>query len=179
MGKVNNGYWVFVNFIPTAAHTIWGVICGQLLLADKTASSKLKYFFIGGTSILVLGMVLEVFEITPIIKRIATSSFTLVSGGAAILALALFYWAIDLKKNHKKWLNFFSVVGTNAIFIYLFSETVGAQWFKDFGLIWTEGLLMPLGVSYHWILVINSLLVLGIFWFISYFLDRKKIYFKV
>ena len=179
MGKVNNGYWVFINFIPTAAHTIWGVICGQLLLQNRLASHKLKTFIVWGISILIFGLALDILSITPIIKRIATSSFTLASGGFAILTLAFFYWAIDVKDKHKKCGKVFSVVGTNAIFIYLFAETIGVQWFRGFGLIWTEGLLAPLGVSEALILVLNSLVVLFIFWYITYFLDKKKIYFKI
>ena len=35
MGQINSGGWVTVNFIPTAAHTIWGVICGQILRSDR------------------------------------------------------------------------------------------------------------------------------------------------
>ncbi|MFS4446050.1 acyltransferase family protein [Maribacter sp. 2307UL18-2] len=179
MGKVNSGYWVFVNFIPTAAHTIWGVICGQLLLTHKSPQEKLKPFLLWGSVILVVGFAMDWLQITPIIKRIATSSFTLASGGFAILTLALFYWAIDIKNKQAKWLRIFSVVGTNSIFIYLFAETVGVQWFRDFGRIWTEGLLAPLGLSEQLILVINSLFVLFIFWYITYFLDKHKVYFKV
>ena len=179
MGKINDGYWVFINFIPTAAHTIWGVICGQLLLSHKSHKEKLKPFLIWGTAILVLGFAMDWLNITPIIKRIGTSSFTLASGGIAILTLTLFYWAIDVKNNHGKWLKIFSVVGTNSIFIYLFAETVGVQWFQDFGKIWTEGLLAPFGVPEDWIMVINALVVLFMFWYITYFLDKKKVYFKV
>jgi predicted acyltransferase len=91
----------------------------------------------------------------------------------------LFYWVIDVKGYKKKWLKIFSVVGTNSIFIYLFAETVGIQWFRDFGKIWTEGLLSPLGLSEKLIMVINALLVLFIFWYITYFLDKHKVYFKV
>lgn len=179
MGKVNNGYWVFVNFIPTAAHTIWGVVCGQLLLSHKSSREKLKPFLLWGSVILVLGLAMDWLGITPIIKRIATASFTLASGGIAILTLALFYWAIDVRNAKAQWLRVFSVVGTNSIFIYLFAETVGVQWFRGFGRIWTEGLLSPLGFSEELILVLNSLVVLFIFWYITYFLDKHKIYFKV
>lgn len=179
MGKINGGHWVFVNFIPTAAHTIWGVICGQLLLSHRPEKDKIKSFVVWGGLILVLGFAMDWIGITPIIKRIATSSFTLASGGIAILTLALFYWAIDVKDNHKKWLKIFSVVGTNSIFIYLLAETVGVQWFRDFGKIWTEGLLAPLGVPEKLLHVITALFVLFIFWYITYFLDKKKVYFKV
>ena len=179
MGKINGGYWVFVNFIPTAAHTIWGVVCGQILLSNTSAKEKIKPFLIWGTVILAIGFAMDFLNITPIIKRIATSSFTLVSGGIAILTLTLYYWLIDVRGYKKKWLKIFSVVGTNSIFIYLFAETVGVQWFRDFGNIWTAGLLNPLGVPELWIAVINSLFVLFIFWYITYFLNKKKIYFKV
>lgn len=179
MGQVNDGYWVFVNFIPTAAHTIWGVVCGQVLLSKKSIVEKIRPFLIWGGIALVLGYALDLSGITPIIKRIATSSFTLASGGITILTLTLFYWVIDVKGKQKKWMRIFSVVGTNSIFIYLFSETVGAQWFRDFGRIWTEGLLSPIGISNDWVQVINSLVVLFIFWHITYFLDKKKVYFKV
>ena len=43
MGKINNGGgWVAINCIPTAAHTIWGVLAGQLLLGPKTQQEKLR-----------------------------------------------------------------------------------------------------------------------------------------
>ena len=125
MGKVNDGYWVFVNFIPTAAHTIWGVICGQVLLSNKSARQKLRPFLIWGACALVLGFAMDLLNITPIIKRIATSSFTLASGGIAILTLSFFYWAIDVKGYKMKWLKIFAVVGTNSIFIYLLFQRHG------------------------------------------------------
>ena len=179
MGKTNSGYWVFVNFLPTAAHTIWGVICAKVLLSSSSIKEKMKSFLIYGTLLIIIGLALDIFKITPIVKRIATTSFTLVSGGFAVLVLALFYWVIDVKGYQKKWLKIFAVVGTNSIFIYLFAETVGVQWFRDFGHIWTNGLLSPFGFSEEVIWVVNSLFVLFIFWYITYFLDKKKLYFKV
>ncbi|MEM9141571.1 MAG: DUF5009 domain-containing protein [Bacteroidota bacterium] len=179
MGKINQGYWVFVNFIPTAAHTIWGVVCGQMLLSERPPKEKIKLFFVWGMVILILGYAMDWMNITPMIKRIATSSFVLVSGGFAVLTLNFFYWFIDIRGYKRNWLKFFAVVGTNSIFIYLFAETVGAQWFRNFGLIWTKGALSPLGVPPNWIALINAIFVLLIFWYITYFLDRKKIYFRV
>lgn len=179
MGKINDGGWVTINFIPTAAHTIWGVICGQILLSSRTEKDKLKSFVVGGIILLIVGYTLDLTNITPIIKRIATTSFTLVSGGYALLALALFYWYIDVRNNHKKWLRIFSIVGTNSIFIYLFSETVGNQWVRGFGMIFAKGIFGAVNISEEIILVLNSLLVLFIFWYITYFLDKHKIYFKI
>jgi len=179
MGQTNNGYWVFINFIPTAAHTIWGVVFAKVLLSAIPVREKLKKFVIWGSAILVLGLALHLLNITPIIKRISTSSFTLASGGLAILTLTLFYWIIDVKGYSKKWLKIFSVVGTNSIFIYLFAETVGVQWFRGFGNIWANGLLSPIGLSEPLIAVLNALLVWFMFWYITYFLDKRGVYFKV
>lgn len=179
MGKLSGGGWVFINFLPTAVHTIMGVLCGQLLLSGKSNREKLKPILLWGAILLVLGYGMDVAGITPIVKRIATTSFTLASGGWTLLTLALCYWWMDIKGHNNKWLLIFSVVGTNSIFIYLFSETVGSQWFRGFGLIFSEGILAPLGVNHSIILVINSLLVLFMFWYITYFLDKKKVYFKI
>jgi len=179
MGKVNDGYWVFVNFIPTAAHTLWGVVCGQLLLSKNSEKQNLKLFLIWGTAIAVLGFAMDWLEITPIIKRIATSSFTLVSGGIAILTLALFYWVIDVKGYRKNRLKIFSVVGTNSIFIYLFSETFGHLIFREFDILWSTGLFDAFIEYKDWILVFESLLILLFLWAITYFMDKRKIYFKV
>jgi len=42
MGKLNDGGgWVTINCLPTAAHTIWGAICGQLLLSEGKSTDKL------------------------------------------------------------------------------------------------------------------------------------------
>lgn len=178
MGKINSDGWVTINFIPTAAHTIWGVICGQILKSEQLPYEKIKVFLKAGIILAIVGISLDVLNITPIIKRLATSSFSLLSGGIAILTLTLFYWWIDIKGNKKGWW-IFSVVGTNSIFIYLFAETLGVQWFRDFGKIFTKGLLSPLGISNNLIMVMNALFVLFIFWYITYFLDKKKVYFKV
>ena len=179
MGKTNSGYWVFVNFLPTAAHTIWGVVCGQLLLSKNSGKQNLKLFIVWGISITILGYGMDWLEITPIVKRIATSSFTLASGGISILTLAFYYWAIDVKGYRKNWLKIFSVVGTNSIFIYLFSETFGHLIFREFDILLSMGFLDPLMSIKNWILLGEALLILLFLWWITFFLDKRKIYFKV
>src|SRR5690606_10590316 len=43
MGTINSGGWVAINFIPTAAHTIWGVVAGKVLLSSSSNTQKMKY----------------------------------------------------------------------------------------------------------------------------------------
>lgn len=94
------GGWNSFNAIPTAAHTIWGVLVGKLLLDKKPVNKKLKQLLIVGLVLVVAGYLMD--PIVPIIKRIATSSFVIVSGGWAILVMAFLYWLIDIKKNEWK-----------------------------------------------------------------------------
>ena len=179
MGKIHNGGgWVAINFIPTAAHTIWGVVAGQILMSGKSQMEKFKIIAISGVTILAAGYLLDLTSVTPIIKRICTASFVLASGGWALLALAFSYWIIDIKKN-TRWVFFFTIVGMNSIFIYVFMGTVGEQWLNDFVAIFTEGILSWFGASEFVMKLITSLSILGLEWLLCYYLFIKKIFFRI
>lgn len=178
MGKINSGGWVAINCIPTAAHTIWGAICGNLLLSNKTDRKKLKIFIVAGLVGLLIGYGLDWTGITPIIKRISTTSFAFASGGWAILALAFFYWWVDMRGN-KAWTFPFIVVGMNSIFIYLFAGLLGGGWLYHFIGIFSGGILEAIGVSDSVSAVVTAFLTLGAMWYLCYFLYKKKIFFKI
>ncbi|MEJ2239727.1 MAG: DUF5009 domain-containing protein, partial [Gemmatimonadales bacterium] len=55
MGKLSGGHWVAVNAVPTAAHTIWGVLAGYVLMSKRTPSQKIKILLIAGVIGLVVG----------------------------------------------------------------------------------------------------------------------------
>ena len=178
MGKINSGGWVAINFIPTAAHTIWGVVAGQLLRSDKTEKRKIKLLVISGVVLLFGGYLLDWTSVTPIIKRICTSSFVLSSGGWALLVLAFSYWLIDVQKINK-WIFPFVLVGMNPIFIYLFSQSVGHQWLNETTAIFTHGVLNWFSATSFLKTLVNALTVLTLEWLLCYFLYRKKIFFKI
>lgn len=178
MGKINSGGWVAINCIPTATHTIWGALCGNLLLSLKKDLEKIKILLLAGTGGLLLGYGLDLLGITPIVKRISTSSFVLASGGSALLALAIFYWLVDVKKS-QSWAWAFVVVGMNPIFIYLFAEILGHRWLYGFLEIFSVGFLQPLGISESLLSILTALLTLGAMWYLCYFLYKKKIFFKI
>ena len=177
MNKINDGGWVAINCIPTAAHTIWGAIVGKLFMSDATAREKVKWLLWGGIACLVSGYLLDA-TITPIIKRIATSSFTLASGGWCIMALCFFYWWIDLK-NHRKFVHFFLVVGMNSLFIYLFIEIVASRWFNEYIGAITTGLLEMINLPAALIAIVTSLTLFALEWSMCNFLFKKKIFFKI
>lgn len=167
MGKINSGGWVFVNFIPTSAHTIWGVLAGKLFVDERfQPAQKLRYLVSSGIALLLVGYMADLGGLSPIIKRICTGSFVLVSGGWILLFMAFLYWLTDIRQaNRYAWI--FSVVGMNAIFIYLFFETVGHQWLNGVVAIFVQ---QP---------ILASLATLYMLWYLCYFLYKKKIFFKL
>jgi predicted acyltransferase len=177
MNKINNDGWVAINCIPTAAHTIWGAVAGKLLLSDESAKSKILKIVFAGVIGLLIGYGLD-FTFTPIIKRIATSSFTLASGGWCLLGLGFFFWWIDIKR-HQKNLEFFTIVGMNSIFIYLFFEIVGHRFFNGYVSAVTGGLMHLAGFAETIIGVISSLCIFALEWGMCYFLYRQRIFFKI
>lgn len=168
------GHWVSFNAIPTTAHTIWGVLAGQLLMSQRKPGQKLKILLLAGAIGLVVGYGLN--PITPIIKRICTSSFVIVSGGWTFLTLAFSYWLIDIKKK-QKWSIFFRVVGMNPLFIYLFAHVGGA--------VLIEGILHPFTFAlFGWMgtltaSILTRALVLFFLWYICHWLHKKKIYIRI
>lgn len=178
MNKINDGGWVAINCIPTAAHTIWGAVAGKWLLTGSNVKDKIKPVILLGAITLIAGYSLDLTGITPIIKRIATSSFTLASGGWCLLALAALYYWIDVLK-HNKRLGFFTIVGMNSIFIYLFFEIVVHRWLFEYSNTIVNGVLSPTGLSHTIIMIISALTLFALQWYLCYWLYKKKIFFKV
>ncbi len=178
MHKLNGGGWVAINALPTAAHTIWGVLFGKILMNNNSASAKLKVFIISGLSMLLVGYFFDLSGISPVIKRICTTSFILISGGWTILAMTFCYWFVDLKKKNQ-WGFFFILFGINPIFIYMFSQTIGYQWLNDYVHIFVSGVFGYIGLSEKVIWVINSIFVIGAEVYLLYFLYKRKIFIKI
>jgi predicted acyltransferase len=169
-----HGHWVSFNAIPTTAHTIWGVMAGQLLRSDKSSQQKLKILIIAGLGLIVAGYALD--PVTPIIKRICTSSFVIVSGGWTILSLAFSYWLIDMMKQ-KRWSLFFAIVGMNPLFIYLFAHVGGGEFI--------ERVIHPFSMAlFGWsgeltANILTSAVVLFLLWYICYWFYRRKIFIRI
>ncbi|MBN8577235.1 MAG: DUF5009 domain-containing protein [Cytophagales bacterium] len=176
MNKINSDGWVAINCLPTAAHTIWGALVGKLLLQNLDGKLKLKYLLVAGFILLLVGYSLNAAGI-PIIKRISTTTFVLVSGGWCLLLMALFYWWVDLKQHTH--IAFFAIVGMNSIFIYLFFEIVGARWFNEYVLQIVEGVAELIHFPTAGAALLGSVVIFALEWGLCFFLYKKKIFFKL
>ncbi len=186
MNQINKGGWVAINCIPTAVHTIAGAMAGKLLLGQQEAGGRREaggeknpaiQLVIWGLITLVAGFALDLAGITPIIKRIATSSFTLASLGWCLLGLAFVYWWIDVL-DHKKYLKLFTIVGMNSLFIYVFFEIVGNRWFNSYVASVTNGLMSMASLPEGFMMIASSLCIFALEWGMCYFLYKKKIFFR-
>jgi len=169
--------WATLNVVSTIAHTVWGALCGKLLMSDKSATQKIQTLIIAGISALIIGYSLDLLNITPIIKKIATVSFVFASGGWTILALCFCYWLIDIKKLFINGSRFFIIVGMNCIFIYLFFEVGGASLlsrivnpFSKLFFTWAGELTVA---------VITSVIVWAGLWYLCYWLYKNRLFIKI
>ena len=176
MRRINHDGWVAINCIPTAVHTIAGALVGKLFLSNK--NNKIQLMLVWAIIVLIAGFGLDFAGITPIIKRIATTSFTLASLGWCLIGLAFCYWWIDIK-NHPKHLKFFTIVGMNSIFIYLFLEIIGRRWFNEYVAAVSGGLMQIIHTPEMLSNIITSLCIFSLEWGICYFLYQRKIFFKL
>jgi len=169
--------WATLNFVSTTAHTVWGVLCGKLLMSERTPAKKIQILIIAGVSALIIGYSLDWLNATPIIKKIATVSFVFASGGWTILTLAFCYWLIDVKKVFIRGSKLFIIVGMNSIFIYLFFEAGGARWISR--------LIEPFGtLLFGWAgeltaAIITSIAVWAAMWYMCYWLYKNKLFIKI
>jgi len=174
MGKLSSGHWVAVNAVPTAAHTIWGVLAGYVLQSERTSAQKIKTLLIAGAIGLVVGYGLD--PVTPIVKRICTTSFVIVTGGWCLIGLALSYWIIDVR-GWKRWAQFAIVFGMNPLFIYLFSHLGGNLWLTQIARPFTDGVLGWAGAVLTGF--VTALCVLWMDWYIVNWLFRRRIFLRI
>jgi predicted acyltransferase len=172
----NSGGWSTLSFIPTLATMMLGLWCGEWLKSARPASEKLKGLIAAGAALTLAGLALQWLHVSPIVKRIWTSSYTLYSGGLVILLLAAFYAAIEIK-GWRRWAFPLLVIGANSIAVYVMSWTMEV-WVRD---AWVRHLgaarFAILGAPFE--PVLKGLAVLLTFWLILLWLYRRKVFVRI
>ena len=152
--------------IPT---TILGMLIGEWLLSIRSKASKVK--MIAGAGLLCLAVGYALSPLVPVIFKLVTASFVLVSAGWACLMFLLFYWTIDVC-GHRLWTLPFVVIGSNSIFIYMFPSFVPLG---DWVSIFSKGIA---GTSGHLEAVLHDCVVLIVQWLMLVWMYRNKIFIK-
>jgi predicted acyltransferase len=172
LGKNWGGSYATINFLSSAANTIFGVMAGSLLLSTATHSRKMAV--LAGTGLAGIAAGLALSPWIPIIKKIWTASFALYSTGFTLLALLLFYWICEVR-GRQAWAKVFVIVGANSIFIYLFYEILG-RWMRETAKVFTGWAIDAWGapgqVMTVWLVILFQV-------YVCYWLYRRKIFFKL
>ena len=172
----NGGGWSTLSFIPTLATMMLGLWAGAWLKTPRTTAEKLKGLVIGGVVLALAGLVLQWLHISPIVKRIWTSSYTLYSGGLVVLMRAGFYALIEWK-GWRRWSFPLLVIGANSIAVYVMSWTME-------GFV-SSALVRHLGAAPFAVLgppfepVLRGIGVVVVFWLILYWMYRRKIFLRI
>jgi predicted acyltransferase len=172
----NPGGYQTLNFVPSMATMIFGLMAGELLRGPKTAAAKLGWLVVAGAACLVLGLVAGV-TVCPIVKRIWTPSFAVYSAGWVLWMLAAFYAVCDLK-GWKSWAFPLTVVGMNSIAIYLMSQLLRGPIKGTFrnlvGEWWITQRTGPL-----WLPTVQDAVILVVLWLACLWLYRRKLFLRI
>lgn len=172
----NGGGYSTLSFIPTLGTMILGLVAGRWLKSDETGKQKLNRFLLAGVIGILLGLVLHFAHICPLVKRIWTPTWTIFSGGACFLLLALFYYLIDLR-GWRKWAFWLVVIGMNSIAIYVLVHLIDNFILDSFKIHFGQNVFKALGEGNQTLLSGGTALL--VFWLMLYWMYRKRLFIRI
>ena len=178
----NRGGYTTLNFVPSMATILLGVLCGQLLLSSMGFPRKLFTLIAAGAVCVGLGLAVHLY-VCPIVKRIWTPSWTLFSGGCVIWLLALFYLMFD-GLPFRRLAYPLQVIGMNSLAMYLMGQML-FNWTSDevIGIHLSGFLESVVGVEMlrddMWGRIIGPSCVAIVFWLLAVWMHRRQIYVRV
>ena len=172
----DEGGWSTLSFIPTLGTMILGLLAGEWLKGKGSKEQKLRGLIIAGTGLLLLGLVFQWAGICPIVKRVWTSSYTLYSGGWVVLILAGFYALVEWK-GWRRWAFPLVVVGMNSIAVYVMSWTMSGFFGNALDRHLSREISAIAGPTFQ--PVLHGFAVILIFWFILFWMYRRKIFLRI
>ncbi|MCA9100099.1 MAG: DUF5009 domain-containing protein [Planctomycetales bacterium] len=172
----NRGGYLTLSFIPTLGTMIMGLLAGGILRDQTPPSVKLMQLCFLGAAFLGLGWTLGHFGICPVVKRIWTPSFALVSGGLCFLIMAVLYLVIDVARL-RRWVFPLVVIGMNSIAIYVMAGTIEGYVGSALTRHLPASLFHGFGDAYE--PFVHGVFVVLVFWLILYWMYRRKIFIRV
>lgn len=171
LGHLSYGFntW-FLTYPAFGASVLLGVLAGQMLMSERSPAGKISRLLAAGIISLTLGLLWSLSF--PVIKLMWTSSFVLIAGGLSFMAMALFYWIIDVL-GYKKWAFGFTVIGMNSIAVYVATEIFD---FRVVGNVFVGNLLPYVG---RWAALVEATAAFAVIWLILYWMYRKKEFIKL
>jgi predicted acyltransferase len=111
-----------LSSVPAVATTLLGLLAGLWIGAAVPLDRKIRALAGGGVAMMIAGQLWDVW--LPINKNLWTSSYVVLTGGAAAIALAACLYAIDCR-GWRRWSQPFVAFGMNAIALFVVSGLIG------------------------------------------------------
>lgn len=128
-GKMWQGTWDpegILSTFPSIVSGITGMLAGSLMVGNKTKEQKVIYLMVGGFFITIIGYLWGLSF--PVNENIWTSSFVLVTSGAAAMSLGACYFIVDMK-GYTYGTKPGIIFGANAITVYVLGDVLAALFF--------------------------------------------------
>ncbi len=172
----NEGGYQTINFIPSLATMLFGLMVGQLLRSRRSAQANLKALLAAGILGLIAGLIFDWTGLCPLIKRIWTPSWAIFSTGWCCLILAGLYALIDVA-NIRRWTFPLVVVGSNSIAIYSMSMLLPGWVAGTFQTHLGQDIFQLWGAGHE--PALESLMVGLTFWLTCWWMYRRRIFLRV
>ncbi len=171
----NGGGYLTLSFVPTLGTMLLGLIAGQWL---RTSAPRMpmRRLIVAGLLGLAAGTLLHAAGIVPVVKRIWTPSWTLYSGGACFLLLALFCWIIEVR-GFRRWAFPLVVVGVNSIAAYMIAHLFEPFIVSSFRIHLGQSVFQIFGAA--WEPLVQGMVVLALYWLLLYWMYRRKIFLRI
>ncbi|QSH40409.1 DUF5009 domain-containing protein [Lentisphaerota bacterium ZTH] len=109
------------NFAAVATG-ITGICAGKLIKSSQSFQQKVMVCFTAGIILVVSGHFWGLYF--PVIKKLWTSSFVLISGGWSLIVLGFLIWVYDIRGVRKPF-RVLAMIGCNALLLYVVEELLG------------------------------------------------------
>lgn len=172
----NGGGYLTLNFVPSLATMIFGLLTGQLLRSARTHAQKIRTLVGYGLLGLALGATLHFAGICPLVKRIWTPTWTIFSTGWVLLILAAYYYVIDVR-GFRRWTWPLVVVGMNSIAMYFLVHVTADYITNALRIHLGRGAFEILGAPFAPILTNGVALV--ILWLMLVWMHRRRIFIRI
>jgi predicted acyltransferase len=172
----NSGGYSTLNFVPTLATMLLGLIAGQWIKDGPRDARLAKRIAVAGLLALISGYLWQASGLCPVIKKIWTPAWVLVSGGWCFLLMASFFWIIDVR-GWQRWAFPLIVIGMNSIAIYVMTWTMGDFFTESLVTHFGRAPFLWLGPVFEPVVVGGTVLVL--YWLILWWMHRHRIFIRI
>ena len=174
--RFNGGGYQTINFLPSLATMLMGLMAGELLRTSRGPGAKFLVLVLAGLAGLAAGFALDWTGACPLVKRIWTPSWALFSTGWCLLILAGLYAVIDVL-GVRAWSWPLLVVGVNSIAIYCMSMTLKGWVGRSFKTHLGDGIFKVLGDLNE--PAVQATVVGLVFWLVCLWLYRHKVFIRI